>query len=75
MDIVPSILEQFIGNQEEAYLKLRTAHDEFHVAHETMNDLKRLGSGHASLVEGEAVQSVEHIFDLGLPQQFLRKLF
>jgi hypothetical protein len=68
------LFEQSIGNQEE-YYTLRTAHDKFHVAHETMNDLKGLCSGHSSLVEGEAVQSMKHVFDLILPQQFLCKLF
>ena len=39
-----------------------------------MNDLKRLSSSHARLVKGEAVQPLENILDLALPQQFLRKL-
>ena len=72
--ILCHLFRQSIGNQQEVYYTLRTAHDELHVAHETMNDLKGLCSGHSSLVEGEAVHSMEHIFDLILPQQFLCKL-
>jgi hypothetical protein len=64
-----------MGYQEEEYYTMRTAHDEFHVAHETVNDLKGLCSGHASLVDGEAVHSMEHVFNIALPQQFLCKLF
>ena len=55
--------------------KLRTANDELQVAHETMYDLKCLGSSHASLIESEAVESMKYVLDLTLSQQFLRKLF
>ena len=40
-----------------------------------MNDLKRLGSSHPSLVNGEAVQSLQNGLDLGFSQQFPRKRF
>ena len=55
--------------------KLRTANDELQVAHKTMYDLKCLGSSHASLVESEAVNSMEYVLDLALSKQFLRKFF
>jgi hypothetical protein len=44
--------------------RLRTIHDELHIFDESMNDLKCLSSGHASLVEGEPVQPLENILDL-----------
>jgi len=53
---------------------MRTIHDKLHVAHKTMNDLKRLSSSHARLVKRETIQPLENILDLALPQQFLRKL-
>jgi hypothetical protein len=62
-------------HQGKAEQRLHTAHDELHVTHKAMNDLKRLGAGHASFVEGKAVQSMKHVFYLALAQQFLRKLF
>ena len=40
-----------------------------------MNDLKRLGSSHPSLVDGEAVQSLQNGLDLGFSQQFPCKRF
>ena len=40
-----------------------------------MYDLKCLGSSDASLIESEAVESMEDVLDLALSQQFLRKLF
>jgi hypothetical protein len=45
---------------------LRTANDDFQVVHKTMYDLKCLRSSHASLIESEAVESMEHILDLAL---------
>ena len=54
--------------------RLRTIHNEFHVAHKTMNNLKCLGPSHASLIDGESIKSMEHILDLALAQQFLCKL-
>ena len=30
--------------------RLHTVHDELHITNEAVNDLKRLGSGHASFV-------------------------
>jgi hypothetical protein len=62
-------------HQGQAEQRLRTAHDELHVTHKAVNDLKRLCAGHSSLVEGKAVQSMEHVFYLALAQQFRRKLF
>jgi hypothetical protein len=55
--------------------KLRTANDELQVADKTMYDLKGLGSGHVSLIESQAVDSMEHVFDLALSQEFLREFF
>ena len=46
---------------------MRTIHDKLHVAHKTMNDLKRLSSSHAGLVNGETVQPLENILNLALP--------
>jgi hypothetical protein len=43
---------------------LRTVHDKLHIADETVNNLKCLGSGHASFVQGEPVQPLENILDL-----------
>jgi len=40
-----------------------------------MYNLKCLGSSHAGLIEREAVESMEHVLNLALSQQFLRKLF
>ena len=45
---------------------MRTADDDLQVAHKAMYDLKRLCSGHASLIESEPVESMEHILDLAL---------
>jgi hypothetical protein len=45
---------------------LRTANDDFQVAHKTMYDLKCLGSSHASLIESEAVEPMEHVLNLAL---------
>ena len=39
-----------------------------------MNDLKGLGSGHPSLVNGEAVQSLQNGLNLAFSQQFSCKL-
>jgi len=44
--------------------RLRTIHDELHIVDETMNNLKCLGSSHASFVEGKPVQPLENILDL-----------
>jgi hypothetical protein len=44
--------------------RLRTVQDELHIADETMNNLKCLGSGHASFVQGKPVQPLENILDL-----------
>ena len=74
MDVLPSIRTHPVSHQEEAKKRWRTVHDELHVAQKTMNDLKRLSPGHASLIDGESVQSIEHILDLALPQQLLCKL-
>jgi hypothetical protein len=63
------------STHQGAEQRSHTAHDELHVTHEAVNDLKRLSAGHASLVEGKAVQSMENVFYLALAQQFLRKLF
>ena len=54
---------------------MRTADDKLQVAHKAMYDLKGLGSSHASLIESEAVESMEHILNLALSQQFFRELF
>jgi len=67
--------EQPCESSEAGGGKLRTANDKLQVAHKTMYDLKCLGSSYASLIESEAVDSMEHILDLALSQQFLRKLF
>jgi len=40
-----------------------------------MYDLKCLCSSDASLIESEAVKSMEYVLYLALSQQFLRKLF
>ena len=45
---------------------MRTADDKLQIAHKSMYDLKRLGSSHASLIESEAVEPMEHILDLAL---------
>ena len=45
---------------------MRTADDDLQVAHEAMYDLKRLCSSHASLIDSEPVESMEHILDLAL---------
>ena len=58
----------------QAKKRLRTVHDDFYVAHKTMNDLERLGPSHTGLIKGESVQSMEHILNLALSQQFLCKL-
>jgi hypothetical protein len=39
-----------------------------------VNNLKRLGSSHPSLIDGEAVQSLQNGLDLGFSQQFPCKL-
>jgi hypothetical protein len=39
-----------------------------------MNDLQRLGSSHPSLVDGEAVQSLQNGLNLAFSQQFPCKL-
>ena len=54
---------------------LHTTNDELQVAHKTMYNLKCLGSSHAGLIEGEALESMEHVLDLTLSQQFPCKLF
>ena len=54
---------------------MRTADDKLQVAHKAMYDLKGLGSSHASLIESEAVESMKHILNLALSQQFFRELF
>jgi hypothetical protein len=43
---------------------LCTVHDELHIADEAVNNLKCLGSGHASFVQGEPVQPLENVLDL-----------
>ena len=70
------LLEQVSSqpSTESKERRLRTIHNEFHVAHKTMNNLKCLSPSHASLIDGELVKSMEHILDLALAQQFLCKL-
>jgi len=67
--------EQPCESSEAGGGKLHTANDKLQVADKTMYDLKSLGSRHASLIESEAVDSMEYVLDLALSQQFLRKLF
>ena len=64
-----------VSYQKPGERKLRTANDKLQVAHQTVYDLKCLGSSHASLIEGEAVDSTEDVLDLALSKQFLRQLF
>jgi hypothetical protein len=64
-----------VSYQKPEKWELRTTNDELHVVHKTMHNLKRLSSSHASLIESEAVESMEHIFDLALSQEFLCKNF
>jgi hypothetical protein len=58
--------EQSVSYQEQAERKMHTANDDLQVAHKAMYDLKCLGSSHASLIESEAVESMEHILNLAL---------
>ena len=74
MDDLPSTRKSIQLAIERKQKSLHTIHDEFHVAHKAMNNLKCLGPSHASLIDGESVKSMEHILDLALAQQFLCKL-
>jgi hypothetical protein len=57
IDDLPSIQTKSIEpSKASRVLKgIRTIHNELHVAYKTMDDLKRLGSGHPSLIKGKAV--------------------
>jgi hypothetical protein len=64
-----------VNDPKPAEWKLRTTNDELQVSHKTMYDLKRLGSSYTGLIKSETVESMEHVFDLALSQQFLGKFF
>ena len=65
IDVLPSTRTPVQrATERERKERLRTFHDELHIADETMNNLKRLCSSHASFVQGEPVQPLENILDL-----------
>ena len=64
-----------LSNELTIYPPIRDPRSGTPLADKTMYDLKSLGSRHASLIESEAVDPMEHVLDLALSKQFLRKLF
>jgi hypothetical protein len=57
-------IKGFVTNQLEEVL--RTAHDYSYITHKAMHDLESLSNGHASLLMGKTVESLQHSFDLTL---------
>jgi hypothetical protein len=51
-----------------------TVHDHLHIVQKTVNDGQGLRHGHAGLVLGESVQSLEYRLDLAVSQQLLCEL-
>ena len=51
-----------------------TVHNNFHIVHETMDNLQYMRLHHAGLVLGEPVQSPQYILDLAVAQQLLCEL-
>ena len=64
IDVLPSSQISIQCATERDKEWLHTIHDELHIADKAMNNLKRLGSSHASFVDGEPVQPLEYILYL-----------
>ena len=61
-----------VGFEQRASL---TVHDNFHIDHETVDNLQDVSLHHAGFVLGEPVQSTQYILDLAVAQQLLCELF
>ena len=56
--------EQMLGIKKGVLL---TVHNQFHIVHESVDDLQNMRLHHAGLVLGEPVQTAQYVFDLAVP--------